>query len=125
MPDFQFVLKESKNVLAAESKYNIAYIQFLRKEYKGATKTITELSNQFTDYDYWVAKGFILWSDIYIKMNDLFQAKATLQSVLEGYEGDGDIKQIAQEKLNKVLELESKNKSEQKKKIEDRIDKEN
>lgn len=125
MPDFQFVLKESKNVLAAESKYNIAYIQFLRKEFKGATKTITELSNQFTDYDYWVAKGFILWSDIYVKMNDLFQAKATLQSVLEGYEGDGDIKQIAQEKLNKVIELESKNKSEQKKKIEDRIDKEN
>ena len=58
-------------------------------------------------------------------MNDLFQAKATLQSVLEGYEGDGDIKQIAQEKLTKVTELESKNKSEQKKKIEDRIDKEN
>jgi hypothetical protein len=45
--------------------------------------------------------------------------------VLEGYECDGDIKQIAQEKLNKVIELESKSKSEQKKKIEDRIDKEN
>lgn len=120
-PDFQYVLKETKNVLAAEAKYSIAYIQYLRKELKTAQKTITELSEAFQSYDYWVAKGYILWADIYLKLNDTFQAKATLQSVIEGYEGKDELHDIAVQKLNKIQEDEGKKKDDQKKKIEERI----
>lgn len=120
-PDFQFVLKETKNVLAAEAKYQIALIQFMRKEFKTAQKTITELGEGFQQYDYWVAKGYILWADIYLKLNDTFQAKATLQSVIDGYDGADEIKELATQKLNKIVEDEGRKKDEQKKKIEDRI----
>ncbi|MEO7080039.1 MAG: hypothetical protein ABIY71_00885, partial [Flavobacteriales bacterium] len=34
-------------------------------------------------YDHWKAKGFILLGDIYVGLDDLFQAKATLQSVVD------------------------------------------
>lgn len=120
LPDFQFVLKESKNVNAAEAKYNIASIQFMRKEYKTSQKSIMELSDQFSGYEYWFAKAFILLADIHTVNKDYFQAKATLQSIIEEYAGE-DLKSLAREKLKAVEEEENRRKSEQKKKIDERV----
>ena len=54
-------------------------------------------------HDYWVAKTFILIADNYVAMNDNFQAKSTLQSILENYEGkEEDILPVAKEKLEKL-----------------------
>jgi hypothetical protein len=54
-------------------------------------------------HDYWVAKTYILIADNYIGMKDIFQAKSTLQSIIENYEVvDDDILNIAKEKLKKL-----------------------
>jgi hypothetical protein len=54
-------------------------------------------------HDYWVAKTYILIADNYIGMKDIFQAKSTLQSIIENYEvEDDDILSIAKEKLKKL-----------------------
>jgi hypothetical protein len=54
-------------------------------------------------HDYWVAKTYILISDNYIGMKDIFQAKSTLQSIIENYEvDDDDILITAKEKLKKL-----------------------
>ena len=54
-------------------------------------------------HDYWVAKTYILIADNYIGMKDIFQAKSTLQSIIENYEvEDDDILNIAKEKLKKL-----------------------
>jgi len=34
---------------------------------------------------YWLAKAFILLGDVYVKKGDNFQARATWQSVADGY----------------------------------------
>ena len=51
------------------------------------------------------AKGFILLSDKYLAENDAFQAKYTLQSVIDNFEG-GELKDLAQEKLDQIIEQE-------------------
>ena len=45
---------------------------------------------QDPSYDYWVARSFLLLSDIYVKKENLFQAKHTLKSVIENYESSAN-----------------------------------
>jgi TolA-binding protein len=119
--DFNYLLKENKEkAIGAEANYNIALIQYLRKDYKACNKTIFELNDNFSKYEFWVAKAFILLSDVYVAQKDYFQAKATLQSVIDEYSKD-DLKTIAQEKLKLIEEEEAKGKLEQKKKVDERI----
>lgn len=117
---FNAVLKETKNIYGAEAKYTIALIQYNRKEYKAAQKTIFELNDKFSAFDSWVAKGFVLLADTYIKQNDLFQAKATLQSIIDNYDGQ-DILSQCKAKLNEIADMEKSQKQESQKQIEQRI----
>ena len=55
--------------------------------------------------DYFIAKAFILLSDIYLSNGNSFQSKATLESIIDNYSGQ-DLKLIAQEKREKILESE-------------------
>ena len=45
-------------------------------------------------------------ADVYVKLEDNFQAKATLKSVIDYYKGDDDIKTIAQAKLDAIIAAE-------------------
>ena len=65
---------------------------------------IFELAENYSN-DYFIAKAFILLSDIYILKNDFFQAKATLESVIENHNGI-ELKLLAQKKREKILEKE-------------------
>ena len=56
--------------------------------------------------DYYIAKSYILLSDIYYDLNNRFQAKATLESVIDNYEGDQELINIAKMKLEAILKQE-------------------
>ncbi len=99
--EFQILKGLTKNELAAEATYHLGLIQYNNKDLTNAEKTIFELINKFPTYDFWRVKGFILLSDIYLDNGNVFQAKQTLQSVLDNYEGE-DLKEIAREKLAKI-----------------------
>lgn len=96
----------------AEAKYNIAYIQFLSEQYKESQKTIFELINQQPSYDYWIGKGFILLSDNYVSMHDLFNAKYTLQALIDK-SANAELVAVAKEKLNKINEAEANAKAQE------------
>ncbi|GAA4089049.1 tetratricopeptide repeat protein [Mucilaginibacter panaciglaebae] len=100
--EFDYTVANTKTVAAAEAKYNIAYIQYLKRQYKTSQKTCLDLAKEMPNYDYWVAKAFILLADDYVALKDTFQAKATLQSVLDNYKGDDDILPTAQAALDKI-----------------------
>ncbi len=117
---FNIVLKETKNIYGAEAKYNIGLIQYMKKDYKNCQKTIFELNDKFGAFEQWVVKGFVLLADTYTAQQDYFQAKATLQSILENYEG-ADIVNACKIKLAEIEVLEKTQKSESKKQIEQRI----
>jgi len=96
----------SQSEPGAEAMYNVAEIGFKLSDLKSAEKDVFELINKYTAYDYWVAKGFILLSDIYVKNNNDFQAKQTLQSIIDNYEGD-ELRKIASDKLTEIIQKEN------------------
>ncbi|TSJ38730.1 tetratricopeptide repeat protein [Mucilaginibacter corticis] len=100
--EFDYTISNTKTIAAAEAKYNIANIQYLKHQYKASQKTCFEIAKEMPNYDYWIAKTFILLADDYIALKDKFQAKATLQSVLDNYKGNDDILPAAQQRMEKI-----------------------
>jgi TolA-binding protein len=102
LKELNYTVNNTKTVAAAEAKYNIALIEYQKRNYKASQKTCFDLAQKMSNYDYWVAKGFILLADDYLALKDEYQAKATLQSVIDNYKGDDDILPTAQQKLQKL-----------------------
>ena len=107
LPNFDAVYKNDKSEIGAESMYDVAYINFQQGKYKDAQDLIYALKDRYDIYDYWKAKAFILSADISEKTGDNFQAKSTLKSIIDNYEGE-DLKKIAQQKLQEIVDKESK-----------------
>jgi len=101
--EYNETLKLSKNEMGAEAKYMLAQLEFENGKYDDSEKSVFSLSENFASYDFWVAKGFLLLSDVYVKKDNLFQAKQTLQSIIDNYEGQ-DLVMIAREKLAALAE---------------------
>jgi TolA-binding protein len=105
--EFEETVKLSQGDAGAEAKYNLASMEFDNADFNSAEKSLLSLSKDYASSDYWVAKGFILLADVYLKKGNAFQAKQTLQSIIENYEGD-DLKDLARAKLTAIIQAEPK-----------------
>ena len=104
---FRKVAGEIKSEEGAESKYRIAEICYQSGKLDEAEREVTEFIDQNTPHQHWMARIFILSSDISLEKNDLFQARYTLQSLIDYYEIEDDgVKEEARRKLNRILEIE-------------------
>lgn len=105
MPDsaateLQYVTQNTKNESGAEARYLLAKIKFEQGLYLESQNLCFDLSNQVPSYEYWVAKAFILLAENYSKLGNNFQAKSTLQSILDEYSNETDgIKEETKKKL--------------------------
>jgi TolA-binding protein len=102
LKEFRKTCEKSQAEEAAESQYHIAAILYEKGKYKEAEDEVFKLINTYPSYDYWLARGFILLADIYVMNENIFQAKQTLISIIENYEGP-DLGEMAQDKLNAIL----------------------
>ncbi|MFB9843194.1 tetratricopeptide repeat protein [Mucilaginibacter ginsenosidivorans] len=100
--EFEYTVANTKTIDAAEAKYNIANIEYRKHQYKTSQKTCFDLVKELPNYDYWVAKTFMLLADDYVALKDDFQAKATLQSIIDNYKGNDDILPAARQKLDAI-----------------------
>lgn len=107
---FRTVARDVKNKEGAESKYMVAEILFRQGNADQAEKEILDFLDQNTTHQYWLAKAYILWSDIYLKRQDLFQAKATLQILKENYARQDDGILTALEEKLKWIDSQNKEK---------------
>jgi TolA-binding protein len=96
--EFLTVSKLKGTEIGADATYQLAWIAFQTDKTAETEDLVYSLSENFSAFDYWVAKGFILLSDVFVKNGNTFQAKQTLQSVIENYSGP-ELGEIAREKL--------------------------
>lgn len=80
---FKGLAKPANGAYGAEAAYWMAYVRYLQGRYKDGENEVFDLAKKYPSYDHWKAKAFILLGDIYVGMEDLFQARATLQSVID------------------------------------------
>ena len=99
--------RNDKSVYGAESAYYSAVASLKLKKYDEAENKVFDIADNFSKYDYWVAKSFIALADVYVAKENYFQAKETLRSVIDNYKGN-DLKQEARAKLAEVERKEPK-----------------
>lgn len=106
---FKILAKDVKNSEGAEAKYTLAQMLFNQQDYNQSEKEILDFGDKNTPHQYWIAKAFILLSDIYLKKKDEFQANQTLQSIIENYDNKSDgIIDSAKVKLHLIEDLSVK-----------------
>jgi TolA-binding protein len=91
---------------AAECKYYACKILFEKEQYKASLDSCLKLKSRFANYELWVVKTFILMADNYAALDNQFQAKATLESIVANYTGDEKVLQEAREKLEVLTNKE-------------------
>ena len=60
MKELNLAALKSKTETGAEARFLVAEQQLKNKNYDGAIKSALDISDSFSSYDYWVAKGFIV-----------------------------------------------------------------
>ena len=73
---------------AAEANYLLAKVFYSQSQKNQALETLYALNENFSNYDYWVGKSYLLIADIFISMNEGFQANATLESLIDNTDID-------------------------------------
>ncbi len=111
--EFLNTLNAARDEFGAEAKYLLAEIFYNQKQYKQCYETSMGLINDFATYDLWVGKAFLLLADNFAAQDDIFQARATLQS-LDKFplpsikdEAKAKLKQLEQAELEKQKKLEA------------------
>ncbi|MEQ8423258.1 MAG: tetratricopeptide repeat protein, partial [Cyclobacteriaceae bacterium] len=103
--EFLNTLNSAQDEYGAEAKYLLGEIFYLSKEYKQCYETLIGLNKDFGAYTEWVGKSYLLLSDNFVAMGDLFQAKGTLKSIIENFPLE-NIKALAREKLKRIEDNE-------------------
>jgi FimV-like protein len=80
---FMSLINEYKTEQGAEALYLLALNFHEQEKYTQSNETIFDFSGPFGVYDYWYGKSFILLARNYMEMGETFQAKATLESIVE------------------------------------------
>lgn len=106
--DYRELSNNCLDKYGAEAKYRVA--EYLYNGFKGADaeKEIFDFIEKNTPHQYWLAKAFVLLSDIYIQRGNDFGAKQYLLSLKENYKGDDDIAPAIQERLAAIAERDAK-----------------
>ncbi|MCD7962506.1 MAG: tetratricopeptide repeat protein [Rikenellaceae bacterium] len=97
---------ETRN--GAEAQFLTIDILYGEGRYDEAENEIFKFSERGTSHQFWMAKAFLILGDMYVKKGDDFQAKATYQSIIDGYtdRNDGVVAE-AQSKLNQLNEKDN------------------
>jgi len=99
---FLNAVNTAKDIHGAEAQYLIAKIFHDQGDYQRSNEALFSLNENYGMYEEWIGRSFLLIADNFIAMDELFQAKATLNSLIE----KSPIPEIVSQAQQKLAELE-------------------
>lgn len=97
--DLKELASDTRTKEGAEAKYLLAQIEFDQEKYDDCENTIMEYINESTPHAYWLARSFVLLSDLYSTQGKKMEAKQYLLSLQNNYEGEDDIAEMIERRL--------------------------
>lgn len=85
---YKKLAENTMTVEGAEAYYRLVENDYNNGDYAAAENRVYALEKCVSEY--WHAKIFIILGDVLVKTNNLFQARATYQSVVDGYSVSND-----------------------------------
>ena len=94
--------KDTRHIYGAEAKYRLAEMHYTANEYAEAEKVLLNYIEVSTPHTYWLARSFVLLSDVYMQTGREIEAKQYLLSLQQNYTADDDIAGMIEERLTKM-----------------------
>ncbi|HEY6914168.1 MAG TPA: tetratricopeptide repeat protein [Paludibacter sp.] len=104
--DLKLLAAETRTANGAESKYLLANLYFQQGKLDDTEKEVLDFAKKNTPHQFWLARSFVLLSDVYIKQNNDFQAKQYLLSLQKNYTKADEIQTLITDRLNAISERE-------------------
>ena len=102
--DWKVLAKDTRNVYGAEAKYRLAQYMFDAGQIAEAEKEVLNYLEVSTPHTYWLARSFVLLSDIYAKLDRKLEARQYLLSLKQNYQADDDIAGMIESRLENLKE---------------------
>ena len=102
--DWKVLAQDTRNVYGAEAKYRYAQYLFDEGKTTEAEKEVLNYLEVSTPHTYWLARGFVLLSDIYAKLGRKLEARQYLLSLKQNYQADDDIAGMIESRLQNLSE---------------------
>lgn len=96
--EYNVVKNMASGTPVAEASFYLAQALYKKAQYEKSTEAAFDLINEFPNEDFWIVKSFILLADNYAAQGNKFQARQTLNSVIENT-AIAELKEEAQRKL--------------------------
>lgn len=100
-------IEATDNLEGTDAKYHLARILFINGSYDKSIEKAYEVINKRGGYHELVIKSYLLLADNYFKKGNNFQAKATVQSIIDNYAPEDELKKEAREKLQMIINAEA------------------
>ncbi len=97
-----------RSEIGAIAAYHVVLANYTMGKLDETEERVFEISDNFSNYSYYVAMSFVTLSDVYVAKGNVFQAKETLKSIIENYPG-GEPKTLAEQKLADIEKNELNN----------------
>lgn len=99
--EWEALAANTEDLFGSQAAYSLAQSLFDRGKTSQAKKTVNELIDANSPHSYWLARGFILYSDILRSEGNTFEADEYLRSLRSNYPGsEKDIFKMIDTRLN-------------------------
>ena len=98
---YQHLVASTNGEYNGEARCRQAEILIRESKLREAETMIEQIVSDASS-DYWLAYSFILWADVYYARGNDMQAKQTLLSIIDNYDGE-DLISVAQQKYNAIV----------------------
>ena len=102
---FRSLSSQPATAEGAEARYIIIQDAFDRADYDAVQKAVFDFSDKSGGQNYWLARAYLTLADTFVQIGKTEQAKATLESIRDGYtpeRPDDDIQDLVQSRLYKL-----------------------
>ena len=97
--DLKVLSDDTRNIYGAEARYLLAELYYNTNRLDQAEREILDYINVSTPHSYWLARSFVLLSDVYVKKDQKIEAKQYLLSLKQSYHANDDIATMIAERL--------------------------
>ena len=97
------IAENTSDIYGVKAAFNAAQALFDQGKTDKAMKAAQALTSSGTPHRYWLARGFVLMSDIYAEKGKKFEAKEYLEALRDNYPGnEADIHDMIETRLSKL-----------------------
>jgi predicted negative regulator of RcsB-dependent stress response len=100
--DYQVLTRDTSTQYGAQAIVELSQYAYDTKQYKSAEEILNRFVNSGTSHTYWLARAFVLLSDVFAQTDRTIEARQYLLSLKSNYTESEEINKMIEERLKNL-----------------------